>query len=285
MVSFTKMYFYFYSRSSMSFNPGLTHLLHVKPTWSFMSEINWLSWRFKAFPYSLMIFRTSIILSSQLRHKVLAQKVSLEISFPSVVSRLKEAFVLFRLCFWYILAQSIQISSFNLEKTNVFDCFHRIAPLKCRTCKWSHPPFGTKHKWKPCKPGKSTSRDLVARSSALLLKNQASDAKTFSPGILVRSTSGKSNSKHVHTSLEPNHLSILLPQNALNHSLVWVTFINSTLTQESFTHFSGPVQGWMCWRHKMSVNSNGCLFESFSYKRPIPHEAELYIIKIICILS
>ena len=188
MVGFTKMYLYFYFRSSMSCNPGLARLLHLKPTWSFMIEINWLSWRFEAFPY-FVIFRTSVsFLSAQLPRKLLVQKYHRRSPFQAATREWNKLSSFFLIP----LAQSKQISSFDFGETNMFDCFCRIVPFKCRTFEWRHHLFSAKRKWKPCKPDKSTSCDFVARSSDSRPKNHASLATTFSPGILVRSTCGKS---------------------------------------------------------------------------------------------
>ena len=146
--------------------------------------------------YSL-IFRTSVsFLSAQLGHKVLVQKGS-----GDLVSKRR---------------LEIEISFRVISPTNVLFRFRRnkyvrrIAPLANDVI-----PFLTRNRnekseypqqTKPVvsnlvlviavvglrKPDKSTSRDFVACSFASRPKNHASLAKTFSPGILVRSTCGKS---------------------------------------------------------------------------------------------
>ena len=94
---------------------------------------------------------------------MLVQKIPLEISFPSGDSRLKISFRFLSSLFLISLAQSQQISSFDFVETNMFDM-----------------------------RDKSTFRDFVARSFTSRTKNHDSLAKTFSPGIIVRSTCGKS---------------------------------------------------------------------------------------------
>ena len=96
-----------------------------------MSEINWLSWRFEAFPY-LLIFRISLsFLSAQITAQVLVQKIPLDL----LSKRRLEIEISFRFisCLFLIpLAQSQQISSFDFVETNMFDCFRRIAPLSSK---------------------------------------------------------------------------------------------------------------------------------------------------------
>ena len=63
------------------------------------------------------------------RHKVLVQKISLEISYPSGDSReIEISFRFIPSLFLITLAQSQQISSVYFVETNILDCFRRIAP-------------------------------------------------------------------------------------------------------------------------------------------------------------
>ena len=114
-----------------TFNSGLTPLPHLKPTWSFMSEINWLSWRFE------LMFR---FYQHKYGTKCWSKKISLEIIVLSK-RRLKME-ISFRFISSLLLiplAQSQQISSFDFVETNTFDCefSYRIRKYACLSISYS----------------------------------------------------------------------------------------------------------------------------------------------------
>ena len=137
-------------------------------------------------------FRTRVsFLSAQLRHKILVKKQSLEISFPSIDTRLKQVFVFYRppevvnfrlkSLLETTFAQRKQICSFDDGDTHTrsiglvgVESGHSVIEVK--DSQWNLKPqmrvtpppiFGAKCKWKPCKRDKSTSRDFVARGRPL----------------------------------------------------------------------------------------------------------------------
>ena len=149
-------------------------------------------------------------MSAQLRHKILVKKQSLEISFPSIDSRLKQVFVFFRppevvnfrlkSLLETTFAHSKQICSFDDGDTHTrsidlggVESGHsaiefKDSQMKPETPNASHatPHFWREMRMKTLKRDKSTSRDFVALGQPL--RGQ----KRLAP-LAKRSTCGKSN--------------------------------------------------------------------------------------------